>query len=97
MPYAMDEYSREVIGLLLERNRPYLEELLSTVLPANATVDTVCQIIADKDCAGEDNHVSSIYTCKCGSKRVVLREVQLRSADEGSTILHTCEACGNRW
>ncbi|KAL8298588.1 hypothetical protein RB597_006643 [Gaeumannomyces tritici] len=36
-------------------------------------------------------------TCeKCGRKEVRFSAVQLRSADEGSTIFYNCE-CGNRW
>lgn len=93
----MDNYSRKVIELLLMRDRAYLSELLGEDLPANATVDTVCQMMADKDLAKGKDHMSSIYVCKCGSNMVILREVQLRSADEGSTILHICKACGNRW
>ena len=93
----MDEYSREVIKLLLERDRSYLSELLGTNIPSNATVDTVCAIISNQSQADKSAHVSSIYKCKCGSKMVTLREVQIRSADEGSTIIHMCNECGNKW
>ncbi|PHH75530.1 hypothetical protein CDD82_4407 [Ophiocordyceps australis] len=33
---------------------------------------------------------------KCGGSEVKYTAVQLRSADEGSTIIYTC-ACGNSW
>ncbi|KAI0843194.1 hypothetical protein F5Y06DRAFT_257135 [Hypoxylon sp. FL0890] len=36
-------------------------------------------------------------TCeKCGRTEVRYRAVQLRSADEGSTIIFTCD-CGHKW
>ncbi|PLN75201.1 transcription factor S-II-domain-containing protein [Aspergillus taichungensis] len=34
---------------------------------------------------------------KCPSKKVTYAQVQLRSADEGSTIFYTCIQCGHRW
>ncbi|PLB40990.1 zinc ribbon domain-containing protein, partial [Aspergillus candidus] len=34
---------------------------------------------------------------KCPSKNVTYAQVQLRSADEGSTIFYTCLQCGHRW
>ncbi|PKY06663.1 hypothetical protein P168DRAFT_288585 [Aspergillus campestris IBT 28561] len=34
---------------------------------------------------------------KCPSKKVTYAQVQLRSADEGSTIFYTCLLCGHRW
>lgn len=36
-------------------------------------------------------------TCeKCGREEVKYSNVQLRSADEGSTVIYSC-ACGNSW
>ncbi|UZP45569.1 hypothetical protein NXS19_013381 [Fusarium pseudograminearum] len=36
-------------------------------------------------------------TCpKCGREEVKYTTVQLRSADEGSTVIYSCE-CGNSW
>lgn len=93
----MDDYSRRVIGLLIKRNRRYLSELLGTQIPDDATVDTICAIIADQNLDPKTVHESSIFVCKCGSKLVSLREVQIRSADEGSTIVHLCNECGNKW
>ena len=34
---------------------------------------------------------------KCPSKKVTYAQVQLRSADEGSTIFYACVQCGHRW
>ena len=102
----MDEYSRATIKILLEHNKKYLSEILLNILPEgtdvnsitrNATVDTICAVIASQTTDIQDKNIDSIYTCRCGSKMVVLREVQLRSADEGSTVVHVCEMCGHKW
>ena len=93
----MDGYSRAVIKLLLERDRAYLSELVGADVPESATVDMVCMMITDSKGREKIGHVSSIYRCKCGSNNVVLREVQTRSADEGSTVLHVCKNCGHAW
>ncbi len=93
----MDEYSRAVIKLLLERDRAYLSELVGADVPEGTTVDMVCMIITSSTGRENRRHVSSIYRCKCGSNNVVLREVQTRSADEGSTVLHVCKDCGHTW
>jgi len=46
----------------------------------------------------EEDIVEGVYQCgKCGSKKVVTRSAQLRSADEPMTILNRCYACGNKW
>ncbi|KAI1335459.1 hypothetical protein F5Y15DRAFT_419946 [Xylariaceae sp. FL0016] len=34
---------------------------------------------------------------KCGGSEVRYSAVQLRSADEGSTIFYTCGTCGYKW
>ncbi|KAK8033433.1 hypothetical protein PG991_002831 [Apiospora marii] len=37
-------------------------------------------------------------TCeKCGGTDITFAAVQLRSADEGSTIFYTCKKCGNKY
>ncbi|KAK8052141.1 hypothetical protein PG993_003526 [Apiospora rasikravindrae] len=37
-------------------------------------------------------------TCeKCGGNDITFAAVQLRSADEGSTIFYTCKKCGNKY
>jgi len=42
--------------------------------------------------------VESVFTCKrCGSKRTIQAERQVRSADEPMTIFVTCVDCGNSW
>ncbi|EJD43376.1 hypothetical protein AURDEDRAFT_114723 [Auricularia subglabra TFB-10046 SS5] len=33
----------------------------------------------------------------CGHNEALAKELQLRSADEGSTILYTCADCKHRW
>jgi DNA-directed RNA polymerase subunit M/transcription elongation factor TFIIS len=91
------QYTRAVVKWLLEHDRDYLSRLLGVELSPGATTDTVCAMIANHNQASVRSHVSSIYVCKCGSKMVVSREVQLRSADEGSSILHTCGECGHTW
>lgn len=91
------QYTRKAVEWLLKHDRAYLSRLIGAKLAPGTTADTVCAMIAKHDQASERLHISSIYTCKCGSKMVVSREVQLRSADEGSSIMHTCGKCGHTW
>ena len=38
------------------------------------------------------------YLCmRCKGRKVVYREIQLRSADEPMSIFFSCISCGNRW
>jgi DNA-directed RNA polymerase I subunit RPA12 len=47
---------------------------------------------------GVQTDVGTKETCgKCGSDDARYYELQLRSADEGSTIFYTCQQCGNKW
>jgi transcription elongation factor S-II len=42
--------------------------------------------------------ISTMYTCpKCGSKKCTFTELQMRSADEGSTTFVTCVDCSYKW
>jgi DNA-directed RNA polymerase I subunit RPA12 len=34
---------------------------------------------------------------KCGAGRALFREMQLRGADEGSTVFFRCRACAHRY
>lgn len=43
------------------------------------------------------NNESLFYQCKCGSKEIKIREKQMRSLDEPSTIIMRCVKCGNKW
>ena len=38
-----------------------------------------------------------LTTCECGSKKVTHVEKQLRSGDEGMTVIAHCTICGKRW
>lgn len=64
---------------------------------SNASLDSISAAIVDQRLAEKARHESSIYICECGSKSVVTREVQTRSADEGSTIVHICTKCKKRF
>ena len=99
----MDEYSRKTVELLKERHPAYLKELLSKIgidLDVGpSTADAICSAIYDRSHAEKSTagHESSIYTCDCGSRCVITREVQTRSSDEGSSILHICTECGKKY
>ncbi|KXJ95259.1 transcription factor S-II-domain-containing protein [Microdochium bolleyi] len=41
--------------------------------------------------------LSNVPCEKCGETNVRYSAVQLRSADEGSTIFYTCGDCGHKW
>ncbi len=97
----MDGYTRATVKKLLELYPEYLEEILlkqGLKIDVNKySAEDISAMIAYQRHAEEALHESSIYTCKCGSKNVVTREVQTRSADEGSTILHICMKCGAKY
>jgi len=97
----MDSYSKKTVQVLLERHPEYLAEILKKLgIQADlrdGTADSITAMIAYRKHAENELHASSIYTCKCGSNLVVTREVQTRSADEGSTIVHICGKCGNKY
>jgi len=95
----MDEYSKSTIRLLLKRDESYLREILAEIsgrkdIPMELDVDIVCAIITTRRPLQQKHIKSSIYTCKCGSNDIRIREVQTRSADEGSTIFYICMRCG---
>lgn len=98
----MDDYSKSVIELLIIKNKEYLINILQNlgIEVANSsslTTESVCALLEDRKNENRTFHKSSIYTCKCGSNLVIVRETQMRSADEGSTIIHLCRECGNMW
>lgn len=98
----MDKYSIDTIELLLKDDRGYLVEILRNLEitvddPSSLTIESVCVLLAAQKGESHTTHESSIYACKCGSKKIIAREMQLRSADEGSTITYICRDCGNCW
>jgi len=34
---------------------------------------------------------------QCGEQEVTFHTLQLRGADEGSTVFYTCKSCGHKW
>lgn len=103
----MDDYSEKTIQLLLHKNRKYLSSILRryaddvpdddkiTAEYARAVIMSVSQLNINHL---NDNSRLSIYVCKkCGLHKVVVREMQMRSADEGSTIVFVCLSCNHRW
>lgn len=42
-------------------------------------------------------HESTMYACRCGSRRLRLTEVQMRRADEAQSIKALCYKCGREW
>jgi DNA-directed RNA polymerase subunit M/transcription elongation factor TFIIS len=94
------DYTRKTIELLFKRYPDYLEEILRDQLGVQVNVsketpESIALIIQNQNQGSFFSHKSSIYKCKCGSNNVVTREIQNRSADEGSTILHICQSCGH--
>ncbi|KAL4955784.1 transcription factor S-II-domain-containing protein, partial [Aspergillus filifer] len=49
-----------------------------------------------KETVGSRPHIE-LDCPKCPSKDVTYAQVQMRSADEGTTIFYNCSKCGNRW
>lgn len=41
---------------------------------------------------------SSLYKCRqCGHRETTVRSIQMRSLDEPSTLIITCQFCGHKW
>lgn len=38
-----------------------------------------------------------MHRCACGSRRITTVSLQLRSADESSTVFMKCDTCGKVW
>ena len=95
----MDDYTLKTVKLLLERNKEYLFEILEKLnIEVDNNAENICKLLHNRENDKKIMHKSSIYTCtKCNSKYVTTEEVQVRSSDEGSSIVHFCNACGNRW
>jgi len=50
------------------------------------------------DESAKDNEQLANESCeKCGGNEVRFHTVQLRSADEGSTVFYTCHTCGHKY
>ncbi|CAN8102206.1 unnamed protein product [Discula destructiva] len=79
-----DEASKEIITKSKPSDFPsYLRQKLSTTQTIKRhEVNT--EAITNQTCT------------KCGREEVRFSAVQLRSADEGSTIFYTCD-CGHKW
>jgi DNA-directed RNA polymerase subunit M/transcription elongation factor TFIIS len=96
------DYTLSTVKLLLERDRSYLMEILDKLgidVHENEaiTAENIVKLISNQDEQKPVAHESSIYVCKCGSRSVTTKEVQLRSADEGSSIINFCRTCGHKW
>ena len=56
------------------------------------------KINALKDLKKTADIKEGVYKCsKCGSKKTIQNEMQIRSADEPTTIFIQCTNCGKRW
>ncbi|KIW01923.1 uncharacterized protein PV09_06764 [Verruconis gallopava] len=48
--------------------------------------------------SSKDNEQEASEPCeKCGAYEVRFHTLQIRSADEGSTVFYTCHKCGHKW
>lgn len=100
----MDEYSKRCIHYLLLADPDRLTKHVNALCGSNGitlkymNVDDVEKMILDstldEDVKTED---SAIQCKKCKQRRVVFREVQSRSADEGASVYYFCKACLYRW
>lgn len=95
----MDSYSQKTLQALLVEDKAYLQELLQElgIQITNQTAEEIGKLLDTQRSDSSGVHESSIYTCKCGSNNVIIRDIQTRSADEGSTVLHICLKCGVKW
>ncbi len=98
----MTDYTKKTVELLLQKHKPYLIEILKNQgidvkESDNLTADEICSLISSQNDEPDFVLESSIYRCSCGSKLIIVREVQLRSADEGSSVVRLCRECGRKW
>lgn len=55
----------------------------------------VTELMRDRENVPDTN-----WTCKnkkCGSKKIILKNLNNRSGDEGMTVTYTCYVCGENW
>jgi len=76
------------VKVITTRSKP--EAFPSSLRAKRSEVQTISEGDVQKDATIQE-------TCpKCGRNEVRYYTMQLRSADEGSTIFYTCE-CGHKW
>ncbi|KAL1998950.1 hypothetical protein VTN02DRAFT_5286 [Thermoascus thermophilus] len=76
----------------LSYTRQYVSEQFPSRLRSKLKSNTQ---VVDREVLGSGPRIE-VDCVKCPSKEVTYAQVQLRSADEGSTIFYRCLRCGHR-
>jgi DNA-directed RNA polymerase subunit M/transcription elongation factor TFIIS len=100
--FHMDIESLADISRGLAENRDALINKLKSYLPASVigdidkirTAEDVAKLFSEEDTV--DVSDSSYFRCqKCSSRKVLVDQRQMRSADEGATTILSCKNCGH--
>lgn len=51
----------------------------------------------DNETRQENTISEGALTCKCGNKRIIIKTLQVRSSDEGTTVFAKCTKCNRKW
>ena len=80
---------------LVERYPPNILVLMSDRVLRGDSQEPQVEDVEDVQ---DEEHVEGLDKCrKCGSRDIVYKQLQLRSADEGMTLISRCRQCGNTW
>ena len=101
--YTYDEFLYEIIGYYYKCNKN-LNNLLTLLYKEQVGFNHPVYDTYKLKEIEEDNFITKpfeveegVMECKCGSKKTISFQRQVRSSDEGFTIFCQCVECGNKW
>lgn len=98
----MDSYSKEYAEYLWNHDKDFLLRYIKSIFPDQKkmpeSLDDITKMFELKQKEQSPSPITEetkAFKCKrCFSDSISVKDVQLRSADEGSTVILTCTKCG---